>query len=306
MIQRFELVFEVLGQVLDGDLEWVDDRHDSRTARVEILAEAMLQEFDLDHRVSFCDADAIAERADRLGRVPQTPHARQSRHARIVPTFDDAALDETLELALAHHRVGQKQLRELDLSGWFGEVEGGHAPIVQGAMILELQRTERMRDALDGVRDRVRVVVHRVDAPVVASPVVRGAPDAIEDWVPHVHVRRSHVDFRPQHVLSVLELASLHALEQLEVFFAAAPAKRTVRALAVVVAPLFSNRLEALAVDVGQAFFDELERILVQLFEVVGCEENLFAPVETQPAHVAFDGFDEVRFLGDRIRVVHA
>ena len=39
-------------------------------------------------------------------------------------------------------------------------------------MVLELERAERVRDALDRVRQRMRVVVHRVDAPRVAGAVV--------------------------------------------------------------------------------------------------------------------------------------
>ena len=40
-------------------------------------------------------------------------------------------------------------------------------------MILELERTERVRDPLDRIGQRMGEVVHRVDAPVVAGPVVR-------------------------------------------------------------------------------------------------------------------------------------
>ena len=71
-----------------------------------------------------------------------------------------------------------------------------------------------MRDVFQRVRDRVRVVVHRVDAPVVAGAVVVRVADAVDGRVAHVHVRRGHVDLGAQDVLAVLVLAGLHVAEQ--------------------------------------------------------------------------------------------
>ena len=52
------------------------------------------------------------------------------------------------------------------------------------------------------------------------------------------------------------------------------------------------------------AALDQLHRELVQLLEVVGCEEETVLPIETQPAHVGLDGLDVLRVLDARIRVV--
>ena len=64
----------------------------------------------------------------------------------------------------------------------------------------------------------MRVVVHRVDAPVVAGAMVRLSLDPVEHRVAQVDVRRCHVDLRAQHVRAVFELAGAHAAEQVEVF----------------------------------------------------------------------------------------
>ena len=43
-----------------------------------------------------------------------------------------------------------------------------------------------------------------------------GTPDAVEDRVPHVDVRRRHVDLRPQHEGAIGKLAGPHAAEEVE------------------------------------------------------------------------------------------
>ena len=90
-------------------------------------------------------------------------------------------------------------------------------PVVQRAVVLELQRADRVRDALDRVALAVRVVVRWVDAPLVAGAVVRRVLDAVHHRVAQVDVGRRHVDLRPQRAGAVGELALLHPLEQVEI-----------------------------------------------------------------------------------------
>ena len=86
-------------------------------------------------------------------------------------------------------------------------------PVIDLSVVLELERADRMSDVLERVLEAVCIVVQRVDAPVVALPVVVLMPDAVEHRVPHQHVRSGHVDLAPQHVRTVLELPSAHAAE---------------------------------------------------------------------------------------------
>ena len=139
---------------------------------------------------------------------------------------DVPLLHQLEQLALAHHRVGQVQARELDLPRAAPARAVLDQPVVERPMILELERAERVRDALDRVRRRMGEVVHRIDAPVVAGPVVVRAPDAVEHRVAHVDVRRRHVDSRAQHVRAVLELAGAHARKQIQVLVDRPVAKR--------------------------------------------------------------------------------
>ena len=120
-------------------------------------------------------------------------------------------------------------------------------------MILELERAERMRDALERVRQRVREVVHRVDAPGVAGAVMRRVADPVERRIAHVEVRRRHVDLRAQHVRAVGELAGAHPREQIEVLLDRPIAVRAVAARLGQRAAIGADLVGVQAVDVGLA-----------------------------------------------------
>ena len=174
-------------------------------------------------------------------------------------------------------------------------------------MVLELQRAERVRDALDGVRQRVREVVHRVDAPRVAGAVMLGVADAVEHRVAHVDVRRRHVDLRAQHVRAVGELAGAHAAEQVEVLVDARGRGTASCVPGSVSVPRYSRISSARQrIDVGDALLDQLLGELVELLEVVGRVELAVAPVEPEPAHVVHDRVDVLDVFLDRVGVVEA
>ena len=166
----------------------------------------------------------------------------------------DVLLDDELQqLALAHHRVGEVQAGELDLLRPRRHRQVGEQPVVERPVILELERAQRVRDLLDGVRDRMGVVVGRIDRPRVAGAMVRDAPHAVEHRVAHVDVRRRHVDLGAQHQRPVLELAGAHPREQVEVLGHRAIAIRAVLARLGERAAVLADLVGRQAVDVGQA-----------------------------------------------------
>ncbi len=141
----------IVGVVVEHDLERVEDGHCTRRAYVQVLADEVLEQAHIHEVLAFGDADLVAEPADGFGRVAAAPHAAERRHARVVPAVDVAFVDELQQLALAHHRVAQVEPCELDLPG---RSRHGHVvdqPVVEWTMILELERAERVRDALDRV-----------------------------------------------------------------------------------------------------------------------------------------------------------
>ena len=173
-------------------------------------------------------------------------------------------------------------------------------------VVLELQRAQRVGDALDGVGERVGVVVHGIDGPGVAGAVVVGVADAVEQRVAHLHVRRGQVDPGPQHAGAVGQVAGPHLPEQGQVLLdGAVPVGRGPARLAQA-APVLLDLLVAEVVDVGLARPDEVLGQLVHLVEVVGRVERPLAEVEAQPAHVVLDGLDVLDVLLGRVGVVEA
>ena len=243
---------------------------------IEILPHAVVQERRIDQAVRLGDPDPLAEVANGLRRHSATAVSRQGRHPRVVPTAHVAVLDQPQEAPLAHDRVGEVEPRELDLLRVV-DPEGLAQPVVERAVVLVLEGAEGVRDPLDRVREGVRVVVHRVDAPPVLRSMVRHVADPVERRVAHVHVGRRHVDLRPEDACPIGELAGAHPAEQVQVLLHGSVAVRAVPARLGQGAAVSPDVLGREVVDVGETAPDQLLRPLVQLPEVVGREVEVRA-----------------------------
>ena len=198
----------VVGQ---HDLHRVEHGHRARRGFVQVVADAVFQQAHIHDGIRLGNAHAVDEIAHGGGGVAAAAHARQRRHARVVPAGDIAFFHQTAEEALAHHRVGQVQTRKLNLARLILEVADVDHPVVQRAVDFIFQRAERVGHPFQRVADRVREVIHRIDAPLVARAMVRAILDAVDGGVAQIDVRGSHVDLRAQHVRAFRELAVLHA-----------------------------------------------------------------------------------------------
>ena len=118
-------------------------------------------------------------------------------------------------------------------------------------MILELERAQRVCDALVGIRQAVGEIVHRVDTPLVARILMGNVANAVNRRIAHIHVGRRHIDLRAQHMLAIGELTSVHAAEQVKVLLDAPVAVRTVRARLGQRTAVLANFFCAQAVNIG-------------------------------------------------------
>ena len=173
-------------------------------------------------------------------------------------------------------------------------------------MGFELERADGVRDAFDPVADRVGKVVHRVDAPLVASAMVRAMLDAVDDRVAHVHVRACEVDLGTEALFAIGVLAVAHFVEELHVLFDAAIAVGARAAgLAGIVAAVFLHFVASQIFDISLAHFNHLFGKGVNLVVVVACEKFFF-PFKAEPLHVFADGIDVFHIFLGRVRVVEA
>ena len=100
-----------------------------------------------------------------------------------------------------------------------GEAAIIYNPIVQRAVVFELQCANGVRDTFVRVLDWMSKVVHGINAPFVPRVVVSCVQHAINYRIAHVDVGRSHIDFCTQNFFAVGKLAVTHIVEQLKVLF---------------------------------------------------------------------------------------
>ena len=161
-------------------------------------------------------------------------------------------------------------------------------PVVQRAVRLVLQRTERMRDPFNRVLNRVREIVHGINAPLVPRLMMRDVQDAVKRGVAQVDVRGGHVDPGAERAAAVRELAVLHAGEQVQVFLHAAFPPGGVFAGFGQCAAVFAHLILGEVVHVRNALFDELYGKRITGVEIFRAEAQL-VPVEPQPMDVVLD-----------------
>ena len=171
-------------------------------------------------------------------------------------------------------------------------------------MVLEFQRADRVRNALDRIRLPVGVIVARIDRPFVAGARMGGVQDAIEHGVAQIDVAGRHIDFGAQHPRPVRKLARLHAAEQIEVFIHDALAKRTVLARLGQRAAPDPDFLLRLVVDIGKTGADQILRPAVKPLEIIGRVIEVISPVVAEPVHVGLDRIDIFLFFLGWVGVV--
>ena len=287
VVDGLQLLDLPLGVVLDHELERVQHREAPQRLAVQHVPHLVLEHLDLDGALALAShADHVQEVAQALGREAAPAQGRDGGHARIVPAAHVALAHEPAEEALREHGVGEVEAGELVLVRPRRHRQVLDEPVVERPVILELERADRVRDALDRVRLAVGEVVQRIDAPLVAGPRVGRVQDPVEHRVAHVDVGRGHVDLRPEHPGAVRELAGAHALEQVEALLDRTVAPGAVPAGLGEGAAVLADLVGGEVVDVGLAVPDQVDGPVVELLEVVGGVVEVLAPVEAEPADV--------------------
>ena len=291
--------------VFNDDLERIEHGHAARRGLVELVADAVFEERDVDVVAAAGDACFGPEAADGFGWAAQAAQAAQGVEPGIVPARHPLLLDELPDVALGQNRVRDVAAGEFDLAR--GEdAELLDEPIVQGAIVDEFVRAQRVRNALNGVALAVGPVVERVDAPSVAGAVMGGVHDAVQDWIAQVDVGRGHVDFGTQHAAAIGERAGLHKLKKVEVLLDGAVAVRAIFARLGERAAVFPDRVRSLVIYVCQALFDEHDSPVVELVKVIGSVVWPRPPVVAEPANVLLHGIHVFLLFARGVGVVVA
>ena len=305
-------------KIVDDQLERA--QHGGCTWRlgVEIVAQRAFERAHVDPAIGLGYPDPLAEQLDRLRRVTAPAQSDDGRHARIIPAGDDVFIDQLAQLAFAGDHIRQVQAREFVLmrhrlleKAAFGE--RGQQPVVKWSVILEFKRAHRMRDVFDRVRNRVRVVIHRVNAPGAAGAMMVRVANPVNRRIAHGHIRRSHrvgADFGAQNVFAVFVLAGFHIAKNRQRFASRPIAKRRIDAGRAEIAAVFLHIVGALAINVGKAGCDQVFGHQIQLLEIIAgvmqMADTVLLPTKTEPLHAVDDGIDVFLLFFGRIGVVKA
>ena len=127
--------------------------------------------------------------------------------------------------------------------------------------------------------------------------------DSVNDGIPHIDVRRCHIDFRPQNPFAVGEFSGAHTLKQRRRLFSAlAPAWALLSGL-LQRSPIFPDLIGTQVVNISQTLADQLHRRLIHGVEIIRGPQA-FIPREPEPLHIFLDGIHILHVLFHRISIV--
>ena len=291
-----------LGVVGNNHLQGVDNCHAALGNLIKILPHAILKQREVDNIIPLGHTHLLGESADRRGSVALATQCANGGHSGVIPTRNHLVFNQLEQFTLTHHRIGKVEPCELILVA--GEnTELLNEPIVQGAVNIKFEGTNRVCNPLDGVALTVCVVVHGVDTPLVAGAMVLGVENTVEDGVAEEHIGVGHVNLGTQHLLAVGILTLLHLLKELEVLLHRAISPRALCTCLLHRAATETNLLLSLVIHIGLTLLDELHGPLIELVEVVGCIA-LHSPIEAEPLDILLDGIHILGILLHGVGVV--
>ena len=179
-----------------------------------------------------------------------------------------------------------------------------HHPVIQRSVVLELQSTDGMRDALDGILYRMCKVIHRINAPLVSCIVVCHMRHTVENGISHIQIGRRDVNARAEYLLTICVLSVLHLLKKLQILLHGTAAKRIFFARLCKSTSVFLNLLCGQVRHICLSFPNQLHCALVHLVKIVRGKKQPVLPVRAKPFDIRLDRLHKLDVLLGRIRVV--
>ena len=266
----------------------------------------MFEQLHLDGGLALGDPDMFTEGSNRFRGIAAAAQALDRWQARIVPSGHQFFADQFQQPSLTHDGIGQVQTGKFDLLGPVRRVGLFDHPVVERPVIFEFQGADRVRDALKRVREGMRIVVGRIEAPGAAGSIMGRMFDAVEDRVAQVDIGRGHVDFGSEGVGAVGEFAGLHTSEEVQVVVDGAAARGAVLPRLREGAAVGPHLVCRQGVDIGETLPDQVHRKFVEPLEIIRGEKHFPLPIESQPADVLLNGLDIFRVFGGRVGIVES
>ncbi len=171
-------------------------------------------------------------------------------------------------------------------------------------MRFKLYGAQRVGDMLHSVLKGVGIVVHGINAPLVAGPMVGGVIYAVYHRVAHIEVARGQIYLGPQGHAAVLKLSGPHTFKQLQTLLLGTVPVRAPGGSSQVPAH-FPHLLLGELADIGKALLYQLDSALVHLPEEVRSVIEAVPPVVSKPVKVLLYGLHILNILLGGIGVIH-
>ena len=140
-----------------------------------------------------------AECTNRFRRKAFAAQSGNRRHTRIIPAIDNilrppaaSSFRLLITVFVTFNRANSYCCGHCSIS------HSSINPIIERTLILKLQRTDRMRNAFNRILERMSIVIHRINAPSIASMVMVSMSNTVNDGITQIDIRRGHIDLRPQ------------------------------------------------------------------------------------------------------------
>ena len=163
-----------------------------------------------------------------------------------------------------------------------------------------------MRDAFQGITDRMGEIIHRIDAPLVPGAPMLLVEDAVNCRIAHNNIRAAHVDFGTQSFASLGELTVPHAAEEIQAFFRRTVAPGTVASGFGEGSTVFSHLVLAEFIHIRKSAHDPVLSDFIAFVIIVGSIIETTGPVKSKPVNIPLDCFDIFSILFGRICVIKA
>ena len=206
--QLLRLPFRI---VVNHQPDGIQHCHHAGSLQLQIVADAVFQHGVIRAAVCLGNPRQLYEFPNGLRRVAAPAQGGDRDQTGIIPSVYGSVFHQFFDIPFSGHHIGQIKFCELNLFRRMRIFQLRYHPVVQRTVILKLQRTQRMRHALNGILNRMRKIIHRVDAPLIARVMVRHPGNPVDHRIPHVNIRGGHVDLCPQHLAPVREFSGAHS-----------------------------------------------------------------------------------------------
>ena len=104
---------------------------------IKLLAQAVVEQLGVYRRVGVSNTRSLYEIKYCRGRIASAAQSRKGGHTRVIPSVDNAALNEKPQKTLAHNRVGDIHSAEFALLRFVLKFAVFDYPVVEWAVIAE-------------------------------------------------------------------------------------------------------------------------------------------------------------------------